>query len=78
MEWRSFHTLPCVITRTPSKVPEIARVHARVTALVGCNGSLAKSGAFARGADLCMTYQRPITHYGLGGDFGGSDISENL
>lgn len=44
MEWRSFHTLPCVITRTPSKVPEIARVHARVTALVGCNGSLAKSG----------------------------------
>lgn len=44
MEWLGFHSLPCVITRTPSKVPEMPRLHPRVTALIGCNGSLAKSG----------------------------------
>ena len=44
IEWLGFHSLPCVITRTPSKVPEMPRLHPRVSALVGCNGSLAKSG----------------------------------
>lgn len=39
-----FKSLPCVITRTPSGVPEIVRTHPRVTAIVGCNGALAKSG----------------------------------
>lgn len=39
-----FTGAPCVITRTPSGVPEIVRGHARITAVVGCNGSLAKSG----------------------------------
>lgn len=45
IEWRSFQSLPCVITRTPTGLPAIQRVHARVTAVVGCNGSLAKSGS---------------------------------
>jgi sarcosine oxidase len=45
IEWQSFTSLPCVITRTPTGVPEITRVHQRVTAVVGCNGSLAKSGS---------------------------------
>lgn len=45
LEWRSFDSLPCVITRTPTGLPEIQRLHARVTAVVGCNGSLAKSGS---------------------------------
>lgn len=43
--WHSFMSLPCVITRTPTGLPEIQRVHPRVTAVVGCNGSLAKSGS---------------------------------
>ncbi|MFZ9857748.1 MAG: NAD(P)/FAD-dependent oxidoreductase [Roseiflexaceae bacterium] len=45
IEWQSFTSLPCVITRTSSGVPQITRVHPRVTAVVGCNGSLAKSGS---------------------------------
>lgn len=45
IEWRSFRSIPCVITRTPSGLPEIQQVHPRVTAVVGCNGSLAKSGS---------------------------------
>lgn len=45
IEWLAFKSLPCVITRTPSGIPEIKRVHPRVTAVVGCNGSLAKSGS---------------------------------
>jgi len=44
IEWRSFQSIPCVITRTPSGLPEIRRIHPRITAVVGCNGSLAKSG----------------------------------
>lgn len=44
IDWKSFKSLPCVITRTPTGVPEIRRVHPRITAVVGCNGSLAKSG----------------------------------
>ncbi len=44
MEWLGISSMPCVITRTPSKVPEMPHLHPRVTALVGCNGSLAKSG----------------------------------
>lgn len=39
-----FKSVPCVITRSPSGVPQIIRSHARVTAVVGCNGALAKSG----------------------------------
>ena len=39
-----FTSAPCVITRTPSGVPEIVRTHPHITAVVGCNGSLAKSG----------------------------------
>lgn len=42
--WLDFASLPCVITRTPAGVPSISNVHPRVTAVVGCNGSLAKSG----------------------------------
>lgn len=45
IEWQSFKSLPCVITRTPTGIPAIQRVHPRVTAVVGCNGSLAKSGS---------------------------------
>lgn len=45
IEWRSFKSLPCVITRTPTGLPEIKRIHPRMTAVVGCNGSLAKSGS---------------------------------
>jgi glycine/D-amino acid oxidase-like deaminating enzyme len=45
IEWRSFRSVPCVITRTPTGLPEIQRVDSRVTAVVGCNGSLAKSGS---------------------------------
>ena len=44
VEWLDFTSLPCVITRTPDGVPSISNVHPRVTAVVGCNGSLAKSG----------------------------------
>lgn len=44
VEWRSFTSMPCVITRTPTGLPTIQRLHPRVTAVVGCNGSLAKSG----------------------------------
>jgi len=44
VEWLDFASLPCVITRTPDGVPRISNVHPRVTAVVGCNGSLAKSG----------------------------------
>ena len=33
-----------VVSRTPDGVPSISNVHPRVTAVVGCNGSLAKSG----------------------------------
>ncbi|MCX6016843.1 MAG: FAD-binding oxidoreductase [Chloroflexales bacterium] len=44
VEWLEFTSLPCVITRTPDGVPTISNVHPRVTAVVGCNGSLAKSG----------------------------------
>lgn len=39
-----FKSVPCVITRSPSGVPQIVRSHPRVTAVVGCNGALAKSG----------------------------------
>ncbi len=43
IDWLSFQALPCVITRTPSGVPQITKVHDRVATMVGCNGSLAKS-----------------------------------
>ena len=38
-----YQCVPCLITRTPTGEPQIGRVHPRVAALVGCNGSLAKS-----------------------------------
>lgn len=44
LDWISFRSLPCVITRTPHGLPFIERHHPRLTAVVGCNGSLAKSG----------------------------------
>lgn len=44
LDWISFRSLPCVITRTPHGLPFIERLHPRLTAVVGCNGSLAKSG----------------------------------
>lgn len=43
IDWLSFQSVPCVITRTPSGVPQITKVHAQVATMVGCNGSLAKS-----------------------------------
>lgn len=43
IDWLSFQSVPCVITRTPSGVPQIQKVHERVATMVGCNGSLAKS-----------------------------------
>ncbi|MFM2032703.1 MAG: hypothetical protein RLZZ297_1468 [Chloroflexota bacterium] len=39
----AFQSVPCLITRTPSGVPDIGLLHPRVAAMVGCNGSLAKS-----------------------------------
>ncbi len=44
IEWIAFRTLPCVITRTAHGLPFIEQLHPRLTAVVGCNGSLAKSG----------------------------------
>jgi glycine/D-amino acid oxidase-like deaminating enzyme len=43
IDWLSFQSMPCIITRTPSGVPEVTKVHDRVATMVGCNGSLAKS-----------------------------------
>jgi sarcosine oxidase len=43
IDWLGFQSFPCVITRTPSGVPQITKVHAQVATMVGCNGSLAKS-----------------------------------
>ena len=43
IDWLSFQSMPCIITRTPSGVPEVTKVHERVATMVGCNGSLAKS-----------------------------------
>ncbi|MFM2308999.1 MAG: putative sarcosine oxidase [Chloroflexota bacterium] len=43
IDWLGFQSVPCIITRTPSGVPEITKVHERVATMVGCNGSLAKS-----------------------------------